>query len=86
MLNLISELNEEDLAAESDAEDYTASTDSNLSSCSESAGKINQMHNIITPRVLRESSFVSVDVVIAYLHIYWSLFFGTAAGAQFCSE
>lgn len=55
MLNLISELNEEDLAAESDAEDYTASTDSNLSSCSESAGKINQMPNIITPEFLERA-------------------------------
>lgn len=53
MLNLISELNEE--AAESDAEDYTASTDSNLSSCSESAGKINQMPNIITPEFLERA-------------------------------
>lgn len=37
VLSLISELNEHDLAAaESDPDDYTASTDSNMSSCSES--------------------------------------------------
>lgn len=41
VLGLISELNEEDLVVgDSDAEDYTASTDSNLSSCSESAGMV----------------------------------------------
>lgn len=39
MLNLISELNEEDLAG-LDSDDYTASTDSNLSSCCESAGTV----------------------------------------------
>lgn len=61
---MISELNEEDLAAvESDAEDYTASTESNLSSCSESAGKIHDMH----PRVLRADLFL---LILLHIGVY----------------
>lgn len=60
----ISELNEEDLAADSDGEDYTESTDSHLSSCSESAGRMMVM--MITGSCKAEWTHARYTFIIIY--------------------